>query len=167
MCVLQCVAACCSPHCQSLFGETLIFGGGSERQRDSLICETWLIHMWDMTHSYVRHDSFVCETWLIHMCDMTHSYVTHDSSRYVTWLLYSQNNALLSPLSSHIPCLRKPPVCGNPLFSENWKLLFSMTFSFSESSWLIQMCDMTHSMWHDSFMCDMTHSMRHDYSIVR
>jgi len=45
---------------------------------------TWLIHMCDMTHSYVWHDSFICVTWLIHMCDMTHSYVWHDSWRYVT-----------------------------------------------------------------------------------
>jgi len=28
------------------------------------ICETWRIHTWDMTHSYVRHDSF------IHMCTL-------------------------------------------------------------------------------------------------
>ena len=35
-------------------------------------CVTWLIHMCDMTHSYVWHDSFIC--------DMTHS--------YVTWLIH-------------------------------------------------------------------------------
>ena len=29
--------------------------------------------------SSVGHDSFICVTWLIHMCDMTHSYVWHDS----------------------------------------------------------------------------------------
>jgi len=46
-----------------------------------------LIHMWDMTHSYVRHDSFICETWLIHMWDMTHSYVRHDSFICETWLM--------------------------------------------------------------------------------
>jgi len=38
------------------------------------ICMTWLIHMCDMTHSYVWHDSFICVTWLIHVCDMTHIY---------------------------------------------------------------------------------------------
>jgi len=54
----------------------------------SFTCETWLIHMWDMTHSYVRHDSFICATWLIHMCDMTHSYVRHDSFICATWLIY-------------------------------------------------------------------------------
>ena len=32
------------------------------------MCVTWLIHMCDMTHSYVRHDAFICVTWLIHMC---------------------------------------------------------------------------------------------------
>jgi len=50
---------------------------------DSFICGTWLIHMWDMTHSYVGHDSFICETWLIHMCDMTHPHVWHDSCRVI------------------------------------------------------------------------------------
>ena len=40
---------------------------------------TWLIHVRDMTHSYMWHDSFMCVTWLIHVCDMTHSYVWHDS----------------------------------------------------------------------------------------
>ena len=74
----------------------------------SFMCETWLIHGWDMTHpysryywfiyvrhnSYVRHqinqwhDSFICVIWLIHMCDMTHSYVWHDSFICVTWLIH-------------------------------------------------------------------------------
>ena len=69
---------------------------------DSFISVTWLIHMCDMTHSYVCHDSFICVTWLIHiyvwhdsiicvtwlihMSDMTHSYVWHDSFICVTWL---------------------------------------------------------------------------------
>jgi len=61
---------------------------------DAFICVTWLIHMCDMTHSYVWHDAFICVTWLIHMCDMTfhlcdmtHSYVWHDSFICVTWLM--------------------------------------------------------------------------------
>ena len=36
----------------------------------SFICETWLVHMWDMTHSYVRHvakyDNKCQDTW--HYC---------------------------------------------------------------------------------------------------
>jgi len=55
---------------------------------DSFICETWLIHMWDMTHSYVRHDSFTCETWVIHMWDMTHSHMRHDSFMCRTRLIH-------------------------------------------------------------------------------
>ena len=45
---------------------------------DPFICVTFLIHTYDMSHSYVWHDLFICVTWLIHMCDMTHSW--HDSS---------------------------------------------------------------------------------------
>jgi len=52
------------------------------------VCVTWLIHMCDMTHSYVWHDSFICVTWPTHMCDMTHSYVWNDSLICMTrlWL---------------------------------------------------------------------------------
>ena len=60
----------------------------------SFLRVTCLIHMWDMlihvcdmTHSYVWHASFICVTWLIymrdmliHMCDMPHSYVWHAHS---------------------------------------------------------------------------------------
>jgi len=61
----------------------------------SFICATWLVHKWDMTHTYARgmthsyawHDSFVCVTWLICMRDMTHSYAWHDSFVCVTWLI--------------------------------------------------------------------------------
>jgi len=71
----------------------------THRQRGEGV--TWPIHMWDMTHSCVRHESFVCDTrlccyvwyhrrnacvtWLNHMCDaihmwdMTHSCVRHES----------------------------------------------------------------------------------------
>jgi len=31
--------------------------------------------------------SALCATWLVHMCDMTPSYVRHDSSRSATWLM--------------------------------------------------------------------------------
>jgi len=60
---------------------------------------TRLIHMCDMTHSYLGYDSFTCVTWpiqicrylwLIHMGDMTRSYVCLDSSIYicVIWLIH-------------------------------------------------------------------------------
>jgi len=47
--------------------------------RDSFMCVTWLIHLCDMTHSYVRYDSFVCVAWPIHLCVVTHLIVCHDS----------------------------------------------------------------------------------------
>jgi len=74
-------------------------------RHDSFICETWLIHVWDMTHSYVRHDAFMCETWPIHMWDMTHSYVRHDSFIRVTWL----TNASLFPCCYRIQIRKSPP----------------------------------------------------------
>jgi len=43
----------------------------SSSNHSTFIRVTWLIHMCDMTHSYVCHDSFICVTWLIHMCDKT------------------------------------------------------------------------------------------------
>ena len=61
-----------------------------------------LIHMCDMTHSYVRHDasmnmwhtndasmndSFTCVTWLIHMCDTTSLWTCVDTYE---WRLYER-----------------------------------------------------------------------------
>ena len=42
----------------------------------------WCCHwcICDMAHIYVWRDSFICATWLIHMCDVTHSYVQHNSA---------------------------------------------------------------------------------------
>ena len=54
--------------------------------QDLFICVTWLIHVFDMSHSYERlsrsscHEQCSCVTWLIHKCDMTHAYVCYDSS---------------------------------------------------------------------------------------
>jgi len=49
---------------------------GDARARATAYCETRLIPIWDMTHSYMRHDSFIYETRLIHIRDMTHSYTS-------------------------------------------------------------------------------------------
>jgi len=62
-------------------------------------CTTWLIHMCDMTHSYVWHDSFICVTWLIHMYDMAHSYVCHDSFICATWLIHMPCSLTKEPYS--------------------------------------------------------------------
>ena len=44
--------------------------------RDTFTCVT--------THSYLCHDAFVCETCLIPMCDMTHSYASQFPFLFVT-----------------------------------------------------------------------------------
>ena len=55
------------------------------------IFETRLIHVWDMTHSYLRHDSFIFETWLIHIWDIAHSFICerHDSFICEAWRIHS------------------------------------------------------------------------------
>jgi len=52
---------------------------------DSFICETWLIHMYDIDHFYACHDSFKCETWLIHTYDMDQIYVWYASFICMCW----------------------------------------------------------------------------------
>jgi len=47
--------------------------------RDSFICVAGLIHMYIMTHSYIRHDSLVRSannyTHRVDLGDVTHTYV--------------------------------------------------------------------------------------------
>ena len=103
---------------------------------------TWLIHMCDMTHSYVWLDSVdnaaaektldICVTLLVPNCDMTHSYVWHDSFICVTWLSGQ--------------CSRESTwYMRDTTRAQLWHdALICVT-------WLIHMCDMTHSyVWHDS-----------------
>jgi len=94
----------------------------------------------EVTHWYVWHDSFIwvtwlihtCVIWLIHMCDMTHSYVWHDS-RTCTHLEGSF-------------------LWYDPFINIMWsKHTRDMTHSCV--TWLIQICDMTHSyVWRDSLI---------------
>jgi len=44
----------------------------------SVLCVTWVIHIWDITHLYVGRDSFISGTWLIRAWDVTQSYVGCD-----------------------------------------------------------------------------------------
>jgi len=93
--VLQCVAVCCSVlQCAAVCCSMLqcIRGRGSiwdvyeaNTVTNTFLSVTWLVHICDMTHSYVWHDSFICVTWLIHLCDVTHSYARLDSSTRVAW----------------------------------------------------------------------------------
>jgi len=51
-------------------------------------CASWLIHICDMTHSYVWHDTFIRVARFVHMCALTHSYVWHDPFICVTCLIH-------------------------------------------------------------------------------
>jgi len=126
-----------------------IFSKGCMIIGNVIICETWLFHMRDITHSYVWHDSFTCVTWPIYMCDRTHSYVWHDHCICVI-------NSYLNALGLH---WKRDHMC-DVTHSYVWH------DSFICVTWLFHMCDMTHlcvrhvslicatwliHMWHDPF----------------
>ena len=109
--VLQCVAVCCIVTWLILHEETdpLHTNSSTKTPSPSLMQRTWLIHMCEPTHSYVRHDSYTWDTTLLYtneLCrvtrhrDMPHSYVWHDSFICVTWLIL-RVFTLLPPLRWH------------------------------------------------------------------
>jgi len=139
---------------------------------------TWLIHICDMTHSYVCYDSFICvlrlihmcemrATWLTHMCDMAHSYVCYDSFICVKWV---RHDSLICVIYLIHMCAMPHSymwndwfICG-ALLIHLWywplRLKYCRWAIFSVDSsicvlWLIYMCEMTHSYAeHYSFTCD-------------
>ena len=42
---------------------------------DSMLYETWLVVIWDVTRCYMRHDSLIYETWLVVIWDVTCAYM--------------------------------------------------------------------------------------------
>jgi len=104
---------------------------------DAFIHAIWLVHTCNMTHFSVRHGSFVSATWCIHMCNMTHSYVRHDAFMCVTWLIHPNK---VGGRASREVARRKA-------------LALRRSISICET-WLVRMCDTTHSyVRHDSFKC--------------
>jgi len=148
---------------------------------DSFIYVTWLIHICDMTHSYMWHDScciwlsLTHRTWMhpgvvneschIHMCDMTHSYDMNDLWRsHVTYM--NESCHIYEWVMSHI---QSPTYIWMHLgaFNAPHSQHTSGAWGALHAPSCIHICDMTHSyMWHDSFIyatwlihiCDMTHS---------
>jgi len=90
--VVQCVAA------QIRRGQctTILF-------RNHTWIVTWLIHIWDMTHSYMRHDSFIYETWLtIHVwlrnnkfesCHIHEWVMSHTTAQLWIWVMSRRNES--------------------------------------------------------------------------
>jgi len=96
-------------------------------------CVTPLIHMCDMTRSYVWPASFIRVTWLIQMRDTTLSYVWHDFIHYVGVAMKAATSCILCRNCLHPLPLRNDSCIRMP--------------------WLIHMCDMT-----NSYVChDLTH----------
>ena len=137
---------------------------------DSFICVTWLIHMCDMTHSYMWHDSFIYVTWLIHICNMTQSDMLHDSFIYVTWLNHAWHNAFICDMHhiSFICIMSRIWIMAR--IWHIWMRHASIYSCVCQDSFLdsimrnpillicvacrIHVCAMTHSyVCHDSFIC--------------
>jgi len=110
-------------------------------------CVTWLIHMWDMSHSYVWHDSFIRWTWLIYMCDMAHW--------CVTWRIHVHGMVFFFPI-----CVTRQiymcvtGVTSAPQHNAVRDYLGKWHYSSICGTWLIHTRDMTHScVWRASFIC--------------
>jgi len=142
----------------------------------------FLIHMCDVTNSFVRWDSSMYVTWIIHVRDVTLSWSraqVRDWFMCVTWIMVKGPGSWLIHMCNvthsdgpwfvtHSYVQRDSFGCvtwiirmGDKTHSDVWH------DSFLCVTWLIQMCAITHSnAWHDSFICvtwlfrtcDMTHS---------
>jgi len=124
---------------------------------DSFKWATWIIHVWEIIHPYVRHDAlyvrhdlFKCVTWLMHtwhgsfICDVTSSYVCHDSFICVTWCIYVRHDSFICATrhihkwhGSFICNVTSIYVCHDSFIRVAWRIIWA--------TWLIHMCDMTHS----------------------
>ena len=155
---------------------------------------TWHPYVWhdshDVAHPYVWHDSFTCVTCLIHMCDMSHSYVRlihlgtllpqtspyndtrnplllqypsvwHDSFICVTWRIHMYDSFWHHYHTRDPLLLQYPSVWHDSFTCATWRIhVCDMTHShvwhdpITCVKWPIHMCDMIDShVWHDSFIC--------------
>jgi len=100
-----------------------------ECMRVSFTCVTWLIHMWVMTHSYIRYDtthSYIrCGTTILNVWEL-HSHVWHDLFIYESWLIHIYGMTQLY------------------LMYESFIHMRDMHDLFIYESWLIHIWDLNH-----------------------
>jgi len=117
----------------------------------SFIRVTWLVQMWDLTHSYAWRDSSVRVTWLIHTCGVTHFHMWHVWHKMYVW-----HNLFI--------CVPRP--CG-VTYSYVWH-------GFSSACMAAQPVWYKMYVWYNLFICvphpihtcDMTHT-RAKYGVPR
>jgi len=129
---------------------------------DLFVCVTWLMYMfcvtrllrsYAMTHAHACQDVLVCVTWLIHMSNMAHSYLqafalfwTRDPPRMKTNPqigIATCHVYILPPYHIHcvtcLICATRLPVMHELTHAHAWH------DSFVCVTWLIYMCNMSHS----------------------
>ena len=106
-------------------------------------CVTWLIHVCDVTNSYVWRDEF--------MYDEANSYMWHDSFVCVTWLIwYVWQDSFIS-VTMVFTFTYHPFDCMWHMCDVTYSCVWRDEFVCV--AWLINMCNVANlDMWHDSFI---------------
>jgi len=143
---------------------------------DSFICVAWLIHTRDMTYSHVKWPTLVWHgssrvTWLIRICGMTRLYAWHDV--FTCEMTHSSVKWIITCDMTHSNVWQNLFTCEMTDSCVTWFITCDMTrlsvwhdsfITYSHVKWP------TH-VWHDSsrvtwlvYLCDMTHSyMTHSH----
>jgi len=115
-----------------------------------MIFVIWLTHL--------MCGSFICVTWLIHMCDMTHSYLWLDS--FIWWHIITYHMICVTFIcvtwSTHFMSCNSYEwwhIITYHIICVTWSTHFMSCNSYV--TWFIYLNDITHS--YVSYICDMTY----------
>ena len=96
-----------------------------------------------------RHNSFVCVTWLMHICDITYSYVWSETL-YVQGVRVMSHAWVMTRLCEWDDLF----ACVTWLLTHYMTNSYAWLDLFIRVTWLIRMRDMTSSCaWHYLFVC--------------
>ena len=119
--------------------------------------QLWVRHDSFTSGADVWHDSFIFVTGLVHMCDMTHSYVRHDLITCATWLIHIGCGSWVFANKNRFVCICIC-VCVCNSYEKGLNYTCDMTQSYVQydsficATWLMQMCYTTHS-YRAHFVC--------------